>query len=86
MYSEKTLRRKAKAAGYRIEKGFQHYTVSGAIFTNIYGEHFTGYMVYDMARGEYVWDSFDELFTHRWTLEDVEDFLKGVYKENGLSW
>lgn len=86
MYNISTLRKRAKAAGYSIEKGFQHYTVSEGIFTNMWGERFTGYMVKDLARNEYEWGSYDENYTHLWKLEDVENFLRKVYEENGLKW
>lgn len=86
MYNISTLRKRAKAAGYSIEKGFQHYTVSGGIFTNMWGERFTGYMVKDLAKNEYEWGSYDKHYTHLWQLEDVERFLKEVYEENGLKW
>ena len=86
MYSLTTLRKRAYAAGYRIEKGFQHYTVTGAIFTNYCGDRFSGYMVKDFSTGIYEWGSYDEHFTHLWTLEDVEEFLKQVYEKSGLTW
>lgn len=86
MYSISTLRKRAKAAGYSIEKGFQHYTVSGAIFTNWNGEKFPGYMLLDLAKGEYVYGSYDQTYTHLWQIEDVEEFLKNIYEKNGLNW
>ena len=33
-------------------------------------------MVEDMNTGFYVYDSYDNNYDHRWTLEDVENFLK----------
>lgn len=86
MYSISILRQKAKKAGYSIEKGFQHYTVSGGIFTNMWGERFTGYMVKDLATNEYVWGSYDACYTHLWQLEDVEEFLKSTYEKYDMEW
>lgn len=33
-YSLATIRKKAFNAGYRVEKGFQHYHYNNAVFTN----------------------------------------------------
>ncbi len=43
-YSEATLRRRARKAGYQIKKGFQRWTVGGGIWTDIWGERRTGYI------------------------------------------
>ena len=86
MKSISTLRKRARAVGYSIKQGFQHYTVSGAIFTNWNGERFPGYMVLDLATNCYVWGSYDEYYTYLWQLEDVENFLREVYERNGLTW
>ena len=83
-YSEKTLYKKARAAGYRIEKGFQHNPVNGAIWTYSDGQRETGYLVIDLATNTWVWGSYNEIVDHAWTLEDVEEFLKEVYESNGL--
>lgn len=85
-YSEKTLRKRARAAGYKIEKGFQHNPVNGAIWTYWNGERETGYLVTDLATNSWVYGSFDEFVDHAWTLEDVENFLKNVYESHGLEW
>ena len=82
MYTEKTLRKKAAAAGYRIEKGFQRYTTQDCICP--WRE--TGYLVIDLTIGFSVWGSYDQYYTHIWQLKDVESFLKKVYLENGLKW
>ena len=84
MYSKKTIYKKARNAGYAVEHGFQHYH-SGEIVSNYRGERFTGYMVYDPT-GYAVWGSYDQYYDHLWTLEDVENFIKGVYEENGLKY
>jgi hypothetical protein len=72
--------------GYRIEKGFQRYMCGGGICRDCNGKAYTGYMVYDYSTNMYVWDSYDQYYTHRWSLDDVEEFLKGVYKEAGLEY
>ena len=84
--SEKKVRRIAKEAGYRVEKGFQHYiSLKGCpVITNVYGERLTGYNVYD-DQGCLVWDCYDANTDHRWTLEDVTDFITRIYTDNGLT-
>ena len=84
-YSETTLRKRARKAGYQIKKGFQRWTVGGGIWTDIWGEHRTGYIVIDPT-GWAVYGSFNESVTHAWQLADVEKFLKEVYESNGLKW
>lgn len=85
-YSLTTIRKKALNAGYRIEKGFQHYLRNNAIFTNWNGERFTGYNVLDLATNTYVWGCYDCNYDHLWELEDVEDFIKSEYKKYGLEY
>lgn len=85
MYSESTLRKKAAAAGYSIEKGFQHYH-NGTIVTNWNGERFTGYNVKNLATGFYEWGCYDNNYDHLWQLEDVEEFLKKIYLEHDMKW
>lgn len=78
MYSEKTLRRKAKEVGYTLEKGLIR--VRGLI---MYPKQ-TGYSLIDNDLGCYVWGSVDSDFIHLWDIEDVEDFLKSEYQSLGL--
>ncbi len=85
-YSETTLRRLAREAGYQINKGFQHWTVGGGIWVNAWGEREIGYLVTDLATGFAVWGSYDDIVDHTWQLADVEKFLKKVYESNGLKW
>ena len=82
--SEKTLRRRAAKVGCQIKKGFKHYH-NGAIYIGSGGEREVGYLVID-EYGNCVWGSFDQWIDHTWQLEEVEEFLKGVYKSNGLKW
>ena len=73
-YSERTIYKKALNAGYRVEKGFQHYLYNNAIFTNWNGERFTNGYVGRLRNGafpddrlktisEYLDVSFDYLLT-----------------------
>ena len=78
--------KKALNAGYRIEKGFQHYLRNNAIFTNWNGERFTGYNVLDLATNTYVWGCYDCNYDHLWELEDVEDFIKSEYEKYDLEY
>lgn len=45
MYSLTTLRKRAYEAGYRIEKGFQHYMYNNAVCRDCNGDAYTGYNV-----------------------------------------
>jgi hypothetical protein len=49
MYSLTTLRKRAYEAGYRIEKGFQHYMYNGAVCRDCNGDAYTGYNVWDLS-------------------------------------
>lgn len=76
--SESALRRKAKKLGYTLEKGYVRFTVGGEIFRYANGERDTGYMLKDNYTGFYEWGCYNELLTHQWSLQDVEDFLNSV--------
>ena len=77
MYSEKTLRRKARKLGYRVKKGFMIFG-NGSIASRT-----PGYSVIDLEYNCYVGGN-SNIFYNIWTLEDVEDFLKSEYIANGL--
>ena len=81
MYTEKTLRNKAYKAGYRINKGFQHQLTRSY---PVAPGRWVGYNVEDLTTGRMVWDCYDEVRDHLWSLEDVEEFLREVYEEAGL--
>lgn len=86
MYKESTYYKKAKKVGYLLEKGCQHYTISGGICHDCNGNRFIGYMLFDLATGLYVWGSYDEHYTYLWQLEDVDEFLREVYQKYNLKW
>lgn len=79
-YTEKKLRAKCKAAGYRLEKGFQKYMYNDCVVPG----RVVGYMVYDMSTGIAEYGCYNEVYTHLWSLEDVENFLINIYHENNL--
>ena len=83
---ERKLRRKAKAAGFAIKKGFQHWLVTGAIWKYPDGTRETGYLVVDLATNSWVPGSYNSIVDHAWTLDNVEEFLKDFYTTNGLKW
>ena len=87
-YSERTIYKKALKAGYRVEKGFQHYHYNNSIRTNWNGERFTGYNVWNLSNNGLEWDSgcYDNNYDHLCTLEEVEDFIKSVYENAGLEY
>ena len=85
-YSLKTIRKKALYAGYRVEKGFQHYLYNSSVRTNWNGERFTGFNVWDLSTGMLIWGCYDNNYDHLWTLEDVEKFIKSVYKKAELEY
>ena len=88
MYSLTTLRKRAYEAGYRIEKGFQHYMYNDAVCRYCNGDAYTGYNVWDLSNNQLVWGSgcYDRNYDHLCTLEDVEEFLKEAYERAGLTW
>lgn len=79
MYSLTTLRKRAYEAGYRIEKGFQHYMYNNAVCRDCNGDAYTGYNVWESG-------CYDSNYDHLCTLEDVEEFLKEAYERAGLTW
>ena len=87
MYSLTTLRKRAYKAGYRVEKGFQHYN-NGAVCRDCNGDGYTGYNVWNLSNNQLEWESgcYDSNYDHLCTLEDVEEFLKQVYESAGLIW
>lgn len=82
---EKKARRKGLEAGYKVSKGFQRYH-GGGICKNCNGKPYTGYNVEDLSTGILVWDCYNSNYDHLWTIDDVENFLKTVYKEHGLKY
>ena len=82
MYSERTLRRRADAIGYRLEKGFVHQLVEGYPVW----DREVGYNIIDNEYNYMVYGCYNNVFDHLFTLEDVEDFLKTEYVEAGLKW
>lgn len=88
MYSLTTLRKRAYKAGYRIEKGFQHYMYNDAVCRDCNGDGYTGYNVWDLSNNQLVWESgcYNGNYDHLCTLEDVEEFLKAEYEKAGLTW
>lgn len=88
MYSLTTLRKRAYEAGYRIEKGFQHYMYNNAVCRDCNGDAYTRYNVWDLSTNMCVWESgcYDSNYDHLCTLEDVEEFLKAEYEKAGLAW
>lgn len=88
-YTLATIRKKAYAAGYRVEKGFRHYLLENyPVCRDCNGDAYTGYNVWDLATGQLVYESgcHDSNYDHLCTLEDVEDFLKSVYEKAGLKY
>lgn len=85
-YSLRTIRNKAYEAGYKVSKGFQHYLYNGAVVRDCNGVAYTGYIVEDLSTGFLVWDCYDSNCDHLWTLEDVEEFIKGEYEKAGITY
>ena len=80
--SEIELDRRAKAVGKFIKKGFTR-VLGGSIIKSGDGQRLTGYRVYDRDTGRY---EADANYEFGWSLEDVEDYLKGEYEQRGLKW
>lgn len=85
-YTLATIKKRAFGVGYRVEKGFQHYLYNGAFVTDYRGNRYRGYKVMNLSNGLYEWGSYNDLFDYLWTLEDVEKFLKSVYKAARLEY
>ena len=64
-----------------MSKGFQHYLYNGAVVRDCNGAAYTGYIVEDLSTGFFVWGCYDANYDHLWTLEDVEEFIKGEYEK-----
>lgn len=85
-YSLATIRKKALKVGYKVVKGYQHYMYNGAVVKDCNGEPYEGYNVEDVATGTFVWGCYDNNYDHLWGIEEVEEFLESIYKENGLEY
>lgn len=85
-YSLETIRNKAYEAGYKVSKGFQHYLCSGAVVRDCNRVAYTGYNVEDLSTGFLVWGCYDANYDHLWTLEDVEEFIKGEYEKADIEY
>ena len=85
-YTLATIKKRAFGVGYRVEKGFQHYLYNGSVVTDYRGNRYRFYRVMNLSNGLYEWGSYNDLFDYLWTLEDVEKFLKSVYKAARLEY
>lgn len=82
---ERKVRKKANAAGYKVRKGFTHWLQWNTVYTNMTGERFIGYEVWDLSINQAVL-GIDNNFDYNATLEEVERFIKTIYEENGLAY
>ena len=78
---KKTLYKKARAIGYEVRKGFQHNLGTRAICRDCHGDRYDGYMIRDDIGN---WHGHDCYYDFTWTLEDIENFIRGVYESQGL--
>lgn len=78
---ERKVRRKAREAGYRVSKGFQHRLYNNSVVRDCNGVAYTGYDVVDLNTGYSVPWCYNQWYDHLWTLEDVEEFIKGEYEK-----
>lgn len=86
-YSLETIRRKAYVAGFKVEKGFQHYMYGDCpVWTDIYGNRISGYSIFDLSRNQYIPECYDNLFDNKLSLEDVEKFIISVYDNAGMKY
>lgn len=86
MDSLSTIRRRAKNIGFQVEKGYVHF--NGEIYYNADGKRETGYMVRELITGSIMggFDNMSVCWSYTWGLENVVNFLKGVYAEPGMAW
>lgn len=82
---ERKARKKAFNAGYQVKKGFTHWLSNNSVYTNMSGERFTGYEIWELSSDIAVL-GVDSNFDYNATLEEVESYLKTVYKEHGLKY
>ena len=65
---------------------FQHYLYNGTVARDCNGVAYTGYIVEDLSTGFLVWGCYDAKYDHLWTLEDVEEFIKGEYEKAKIAY
>ena len=86
MYSIRTLRRKAAAAGYDLHYGWKRFS-SGQIWRDPFNGDYKerGFSLIDIRINGYVLgtDNYGNINTG--TQAEVEEFLRDVYKANGMT-
>lgn len=65
---------------------FQHYLYNGTVARDCNGVAYTGYIVEDLSTAFLVWGCYDAKYDHLWTLEDVEEFIKGEYEKAKIAY
>lgn len=86
LYSLSTLKRKANAAGYSFQKGYQRYIHNGWGYrTDTDGERIIGYQIYDHRTGVLVHPSNNDLHDHALDLEEAVKLLQELCAERGIN-
>ena len=67
----------ARKHGYIIRYGNQHYH-NGEICRDVNGDPWKGYIVIDSRTNFCVWGSYNEIWDHSFTWEDVVDFVNSL--------
>ena len=83
-YSEKTLRRRARAIGYIIGKGFVKTKSIPSTVVNA-ESGYTIYATVNNSSATYMVYGHNELFFNLLTLEEVEQFLRQEYEARELA-
>jgi len=86
LYSLSTLKRKANAAGYSFQKGFQRYIHNGWGYRkDDNGDRITGYQILDNRTGFLVHPSNNDLHDHALDLEEAVKLLQKFCAERGIT-
>lgn len=80
MYSERTLRRKAKNIGLAIRKGYCRFNRRNGDIA----DHITGYSIVDADSNCFIAGT-NEIYCNLFSLKDVEEYLSGVYNDLKLT-
>ena len=84
LYSLSTLKRKANAAGYSFQKGYQRFICNGWGYrTDEEGNRIIGYQILDHHTGFLVHPSCNNLWDHAMDLEEATKLLRNLCTERG---
>ena len=86
------LRRKADRIGLTLRSGFTRNKYDGTLFRDEGGQSIRGYELYNRDNGNTLDDNPASLYEHSYycrfvaNLDDIESYLKALYKNRGMKW